>query len=157
MGQLGLSSGGRMVCTYLGLSDRADGVYAGLGDGSVARARTLKRREATARHDIPFLQRLMAMPWDPPRSGEPGDGELGPRPLVVVPSMAPGAPAGEQLGLRRVYITRADLDHHGYTQDCPGCAAAQSNQRPGTHSEGCRARLEEAMTQDGLGRVETGS
>ena len=34
----------------------------------------------------------------------------------------------------------------------PGCAAAQNNQRPRTHSEGCRARLEEAMTQDELGR-----
>ena len=71
--------------------------------------------------------------------------------MVVVPPMAPGAPAGEQPEHRRVYITRADLDRHGYTQDCPGCAAAQSNQRPRTHSEGCRARLEEAMTQDELG------
>ena len=39
-----------------------------------------------------------------------------------------------------------------HTQDCPGCAAAQSNQRPRMHSEGCRARLEEAMPQDELGR-----
>ena len=90
---------------YLGLSDRADEVYVGLSDGSVARARTLKCREATARHDLPFLQRLTARPWDPPRSGGPGDGELEPRTLVVVPPMAPGAPAGEQLEHRRVYIT----------------------------------------------------
>ena len=33
---------------YLGLNDRADEVYIGLSDGSVARARTIKRREATA-------------------------------------------------------------------------------------------------------------
>ncbi len=123
-----------------------------MGDGSVARARTLKRREATVRHDLPFLKRLTARPWDPPRSGGPGDGELGPGPLVVVPPMAPGAPAGEPPEHRRVYLTRADLDRHGYTQDCPGCAAAQSGQKPRTHSEGCRARLEEAMTQDELGR-----
>ena len=71
---------------------------------------------------------------------------------MVVPPMAPGAPGGEQLEHRRVYITRADLDRHGCTQDCPGCTAAQTNQRPRTHSEGCRARLEEAMTQDELGR-----
>ena len=75
---------------YLGLSDRADEVYIGLSDGSVARARTLRRREAAARHDFPFLQRLTARPWDPPRSGGPGDGELGPRPLVVVPPMGAG-------------------------------------------------------------------
>ena len=50
---------------YLGLSDRADEVYIGLSDGSVARARTPKRREATARHDFPFLQRLTARLWDP--------------------------------------------------------------------------------------------
>ena len=137
---------------YLGPSDRADDVYIGLSDGSVARARTIKRMEATTRHDPPFLQRLTARLWDPPGSGGPGDEELGPRPLVVVPPMAPGAPGGEQTEHRRVYITRADLDRHGYTQDCPGCTAAQTNQRPRTHSEGCRARLEEAMTQDELGR-----
>ena len=58
---------------YFGLSDRADVVYIGKSDGSVARARAPKRREATARHDLPFLQRLTARAWDPPRFGGPGD------------------------------------------------------------------------------------
>ena len=125
------------MCTYLGLSDRADEVYIGLSDGSVARARATECREATTRHDFPFLQRLAARPRDPPRSGGPGDGELGPRPLVVVPPMAPGAPGGEQPEHRRMFITRADLDRHGYTlpgvHGSPDQPAAQDALRGAGH------------------------
>ena len=110
MGQLELKPGGRTVCiearwedgVYLGLSDRADEVRIHRLERRECRQsyRTIKRREATVRHDLPFLQRLTARPWDPPRSGCPGDGELGPRPLAVVPPLAP--PGGEQPKHRRV-------------------------------------------------------
>ena len=47
---------------------------------------------------------------------------------------------------RRMYISKDDVEIHGYTQRCPGCVAILRGTANQTHNEGCRKRLEEAMS-----------
>ena len=48
----------------------------------------------------------------------------------------------------RFYIRKVDLEKHGYTANCPGCKAALRGTTKQKHTETCRARLFEAMTDD---------
>lgn len=56
-------------------------------------------------------------------------------------------PAGDP-PWRRMYITRRDVEKHGYTADCQGCRALQLKLRSQTHSEACRRRMIKAMADD---------
>ena len=47
---------------------------------------------------------------------------------------------------RRMYISKDDVEIHGYTQRCPGCVAILRGTANQAHSVGCRKRLEEAMS-----------
>ena len=46
---------------------------------------------------------------------------------------------------RRVRITKADVEEHGYTGACGGCEAARSGISHQGHTEACRNRLIEAL------------
>ena len=46
-----------------------------------------------------------------------------------------------------------ELKRHGYTGGCPGCDAARLNTAAKPHTAACRARVEEAMTGDEVGRA----
>ena len=63
------------------------------------------------------------------------------------------AESAREVQIRNCYVTRRDLEEHGYTPGCPVCfdLGAGRARRPGqNHSAGCRERLMEAIRN--LGR-----
>ena len=52
---------------FLGVSDRSDELYVGTERG-MHKVRTVRRREATERFDLTFLNTVTARPWDGPKS-----------------------------------------------------------------------------------------
>ena len=51
---------------FLGVSDRSDELYVGTERGA-HKVRTVRRREATGRVDLTFLNSVPARPWDGPK------------------------------------------------------------------------------------------
>ena len=51
---------------FLGASDRSDELYVGR-DRGMHKVRTVRRREATERVDLTFLNSVSARPWDGPK------------------------------------------------------------------------------------------
>ena len=47
-----------------------------------------------------------------------------------------------------MYITKGDLEEHGYTAGCPGCVSVLRAARQG-HMDGCRRRVEGEMAGTG--------
>ena len=136
---------------FLGVSDPSDELYLGAGRGS-HKVRTARRREATERVDLTFLNSVSARPWDGPKKVRDV--------RVVLPDVrSPAAMAeAEAIGKgRRLYTSKADLMKHGLTEGCLGCRCLAEGKRAQGHSEGCRARLEAevAKTEDGRARLTT--
>ena len=53
---------------FLGVSDRSDELYVGTERG-MHKVRTVRRREATERFDLTFLNTVTARPWDKKQEG----------------------------------------------------------------------------------------
>ena len=137
--------------SFLGVSDQSDELYVGRKRG-MHKVRTLRRREATERVDLTFLNSVSARPWDGPKKVR--DVRVV---LLEVSSLAAMAEA-EAIGKgRRLYISKADLMKHGLTEGCLGCRCLAEGKRAHGHSEGCRARLEAeiAKTEEGRTRLAT--
>ena len=49
---------------------------------------------------------------------------------------------------RRAYITKEDVEKHGYSAECPGCPTILRGTSRQGHSEGCRKRIEEKMKDE---------
>ena len=58
---------------------------------------------------------------------------------------------------RRVRITKADVEEHGYTGGCGGCEAARSGIFHQGHTEACRNRLIEALRSIESGQTRIGA
>ena len=56
---------------------------------------------------------------------------------------------------RKFYITRKDVQEHGYTKNCPGCTSWKNGEAKRPHTKACRDRLEESMK--GQARLENRS
>ena len=121
---------------FLGVSDRSDELYVGRKRG-MHKVRTLRRREATERVDLTFLNSVSARPWDGPKKVRDVR-------VVLLEVSSPAAMAeAEAIGKgRRLYISKADLMKHGLTEGCLGCRCLAEGKRAQGHAEGCRARLE---------------
>ena len=93
------------------------------------------------RWDANMVRHIKGYPWKP----EGGDEE----PITVtgeVPRAAP-EPIWEEK-VNRAYIMKSDIVKYGATKGCPGCRAAVLGERARTHSEQCRARMEQLMKED---------
>ena len=118
-----------------------DGVKRGVG---------VRRLPIQERWNKEGWDKLRGLPWDVKsrRSAIPAvQGEqqaLLPQPLMV--------PAAE----RRLYVLAADIKHYGVTDGCLGCesVAAHGKAIPGVgHTQECRSRIEELLSQEVLGRA----
>ena len=123
-----------------------------VGTESMHKEGTVRRREATERVDLTFLNSVPARPWDGPKKVRDV--------LIVLPDLSSPAamPEAEAIGKgRRLYISKADIMKHGLTEGCLGCRCLAERKRAQGHSEGCRARLEAeiAKTEDGRARLAT--
>ena len=97
---------------FLGVSDRSDELCVGTERG-MHKVRTARRREATERFDLTFLNTVTARPWDGPKCAK----EV----RVVLPDVcSPAAMAeAESIGrTRRLYINKADIMKYGLTEGC---------------------------------------
>ena len=58
--------------------------------------------------------------------------------------------------VRRMNITRTDMEAFGTTAGCPGCNATRSGHRAQAHSDPCRVRIEECLktTREGSERLD---
>ena len=132
---------------FLYVSDRSDEVYVGTERG-MHKVRTVRRREATERVDLTFLNSMSARPWDGPKKVRDV--------RIVLPDVrSPAAMAeAEAIGKgRRLHISKADLMRHGVTEGCLGCRCLAEGKRAQGHSEGCRARLEAEIVKTAEGRA----
>ena len=122
----------------------------------VVRARSLRRRLPEERAIVELLDKLVGVPWQP----VPGD-----RDATAVPTVIWAEPTAEGDDLpdradpicgaaRRTCLGKnIELRRHGYTGGCPGCDAARLNTAAKPRTAACRARVEEAMTGDEIGRA----
>ena len=66
------------------------------------------------------------------------------------------AEAVRPAALRRLRINKADLEEHGYTEDCPQCTHTRRYGKPragGAHTDACRERLTTAIGQSEAGQA----
>ena len=115
------------------------------------KVRTVRRREATERVDLTFLNSVSARLCRPKSAKDV---------RVVLPDVSsPVAMAeAEATGkARRLYISKADIMKHGLTEGCLGCRCFAEGKRAQGHSEGCRTRIraEIAKTEEGRIRLTT--
>ena len=106
------------------------------------KVRTVRRREATDRVDLTFLNSVSARPWDGPKKVR----EV----LVVLLDVSSPAAMAEADAIgkgRCLYISKANLMKHGLTEGCLGCRCLAEEKRAQGHSEGSRARLEAEITK----------
>ena len=132
---------------FLGVSDLCDELYVGTERG-MHKVRTVRRREATERVDLTFLNSVFARPWDGPKKVRDAR-------IVLLDVSSPAAVAeAEAIGKgRRLYISKADIMKHGLTEGCLGCRCLAEGKRAQGHYEGCRARLEAEITKTEEGRA----
>ena len=114
----------------------------------VVRARRLRRRPLDERANVELLDKLMGMPWQ--QAPRDPDATAVPTVISALPDRADPI-HGEAM---RTYLRKnIELRRHGYTGGCPGCDVARLNTADKPHSAACRARVEEAMTGDEIGRA----
>ena len=130
---------------------RSSNSYLVCSDKGVTTCRSVARRPIEHRWCADTLSQVQATPWslyakpesevrfhEPAPGGSSGDVETAARPA-----------------LRRMRINKADLDKYGYTAECPTCRHVElyGKSKPGTpHTETCRRRIIEAMSQDEVGK-----
>ena len=134
---------------FFGVSDRSDELHVGAERG-MHKVRTVRRREATERVDLTFLNSVSARPWDGPKKVRDV--------RIVLPYVSSRAAMAEAEAVgkgRRLYISKADILEHGLAEGCLGCRWLAEGKRAQGHSEGCRTRLEPviAKTEDGRARL----
>ena len=120
----------------------------GSGHRGMHKVRTVRRREATERVDLTFLNSVSARPWDGPKKVRDVR-------LVLPDVSSPVAMAeAEAVGKgRRLYISKTDIMKHGLTEGCLGCRCLAEGKRAQGDSEGCRTRLEAEIAKSEIGRA----
>ena len=125
---------------FLGVSDQSDELYVGTERG-MHEVPTVRRREATERVDLTFLNSVSARPWDGPKKVRDV--------RIVLPDVSSPAAIAEAEAFgkgRRLYISKAG---------CLGCRCLAEGKRAQGRSECCRTRLEAeiARSEDGRARL----
>ena len=113
---------------FLGVSDRSDELYVGTERG-MHKVRTVRRREATERVDLTFLNSVSARPSDGPKKVRDVR-------IVLLDVTSPTAMAeAEAIGKgRRLYISKADIMNHELTEGCLVCRCLAEGKRAQGHS-----------------------
>ena len=115
---------------YLGLLERSDEVVIGHEDGSVIKARSIKRLPACQRSHAELVKNLKGLPWKPQPNEEgneikvliPSESRVPENELPPVQRIARGPDTVK----KQVYIRRdVELAKYGFTPSCAGCNAAQ--------------------------------
>ena len=117
--------------SVMGLS--SDGLKIGLA---------VKRLPPSQRWSTDGIEELAGFPWDlASRTGVREGTHLRPAlPSVGRARLAPPTPDLPP-DARAFYVRKADVERHGFTDNCKGCAAVKAGARPVAHSDECRRRI----------------
>ena len=143
---------------YLGINDRTGEVVIGTENG-ITKARTFRRiADPKERWNREELDKVKQPPWEP----EPGreDGEIRIRVgIPEEPDIRPEMPEPMEMAKarRNFYITRADIDKHGFhpgPNKCYGCQAINRGVAGrASHIAECRDRVFDKMYEAGEKRA----
>ena len=141
---------GKLTCMW------EDGIFLGVkgstgemivGDEKgVWRTRSIRRKPAGERWSRENMGRIGGVPWKMTKESE-GDGEeLKNEVTIMDKDYRERAREEEHEAVpRKVYISKDDLEIHGYTVGCPGCKSVLRGTTRQGHTEGCRRRVEKEL------------
>ena len=123
------------------------------GMATKTRSANIKRIPEWERWDADKILGIRAVPWSPNGSDNAFDIQVGmERPAEMVPR-APGDVLMENKVVR-TYLRRADFEHWGLSECCPGCRYQRTGQgRQQAHSEACGKRIEGLSKGDSMSRA----
>ena len=138
-----------------------EGVYVGLdcnsteklvGDeAGIHKVVSIRRKPAQWRWNKKLVEEFKGIPWD----WSPVTGEILPHPISLAPELPEAAeeraePSRPIRGPKSLYITRKNLETHGFTAGCPACDNTRLGRRSGgiLHTDACRKRMEATLSQD---------
>ena len=133
---------------YVGHHSRSNAVM-GLTESGVKFGHSASRLPERDRWSTEVVGKVKGVPWDlhpdivrPPRA-------IGER---VAPKIAVLRP--DEVPTRSFYVQQRDIERHGYTPTCPGCAAIKRGaSRAVAHSVACRERIVELIEKDDEDRI----
>ena len=115
---------------------------------------SIRRKSGVDRYNMELLQSVTGVPWDPQATRH--EVPEGPRPAIM--DGEPSEPLAQPVVVqapkpktsRRLYITKRDLEKHGFTAGCPACDGVQIEKRSTGvhHTQPCRDRIEECLRQE---------
>ena len=134
---------------FLGAKDNTTEKIVGNASG-VFTVQNIRRRSADDRYDVETLMSVTGVPWDP-RAAKLDEVVL---PRIVEGDQQPLAPPVQEKSmkpLRRLRITKRDLDKYGYTAGCAACDATEIGKRSTgvQHTPTCRERMERLLQSEG--------
>ena len=135
---------------FLGVKDTTTEKIVGNSTG-VFTVQSIRRKPEEDRYDSELLKSITGIPWDPQAIREEPAIAAPREPVIASPSgealVQPPAIDDKKRKLRRLYITKKDLEKFGYTAGCPACDATQIGKRSTGihHTNRCRDRLEESI------------
>ena len=137
---------------FLGYSRSSNTFVVGTDDGRIINARSISRRPERQRWDPDRLAAVHLLPVVGQRARPEA-------PRTHLEPATDGSPAPQDPGrpstLRRMRITKADLEKYGYHSSCPQCKHIQTYGKPQAgknHSDQCRRQLTDAMSKTEQGR-----
>ena len=142
-----------------------DGIYLGMKGGTgeiivggrkgVWRTRTARRKTSEERWSRENLELIGGVPWKMTEA-KAGDGEELKTEVTIMDKdyrERVRDSEGEAVP-RKVYISREDVEVHGYTVKCPGCVSILRGTARQQHSGECRKRMEKELAGTEKGRRE---
>ena len=136
---------------WLGVLDGSGEKVVGTPEGCI-KVRSIRRKPEQERWNHDFMTTLRGVPWEV----VPGHPDRDIKSRVIFDRERPleGEPKTmdePEEYIKRIYITKKDLDKYGRTEGCHGCRASLRGGESKPHNEECRKRIEEAMKNDAEG------
>ena len=136
-----------------------DGIWLGIRLGSeeyligtpsgVFKARSIRRKPLESRWDHSQVSAIMGTPWKPYNFTEDDKLRVS-MPVIPDPTEVTERAVPEDPAPKRIRIERRDLERLGYTPGCQGCYSAKHRKQHRSHTDHCRVRISQAMSEDPL-------
>jgi hypothetical protein len=138
---------------FAGLRIESGEIFVMTKDG-VIKVRAFARKPEDERWNQKQLEEGKGVPWEP----IPGRGRIEVKTKVGILRGVGGGdvlmdPEIKETVVKRVYITKKDLETYGPTVGCRGCRAANRGETSIPHNERCRARIEKEIESKDPGRI----
>ena len=129
---------------YLGVRGKSGELIVGNRNG-VWKTRTIRRKPSEDRWTQRAAELVVGVPWRTSDDDPKIDGER--REVTVLEPVQKELlrSEGSRPVPRSVYISKADLETHGYTRGCIGCRSIFKGGSRQGHSAACRARMEASV------------